>query len=435
MKTALTAGAALLMTTAAATAGGIDRTGNPYSVLFEEGNYVQLSFNKVMPEVSGDYPRALGGGSTGNMSEDYMTFGAAVKYQFNPQMSVALFFSQPYGADAFYPQGAYTGLAAEWDANSIAAVLKYQVNPNISVYGGARSVESQANITIPNALNAAGVARGLADGATAAANGAREAAAGAQAAVAAGDLALAAELGAQAEALQGQALELQAQAQAAAASAANDNPTTGPFAYNASTDADRQTSYIVGAAYERPDIALRVALTYETGYTHSFEATESLPGVGLNGTSQLDIEMPRAVTLDFQSGVAADTLVFGSIRWSEWSVWEVRPAGYEAFSGDRVTGIDNDVYTYRLGVGRRINDQLSVFGRVTYEAGNDDVASRLAPTDGTTSIGLGGSYTVNGAEITAGVEYAWLGDATDASGVEFTDNTALGVGISVGYSF
>ena len=423
MKNLLTASATLLLTTSIASAGGIDRSGNPYAVLFEDGNYVELSFSTVKPEVSGDYPAALGGGSTGDMAEDYTSAGVALKYQFTDQIAVGLFLNQPYGANALYPNGVYAGLGADWESNQIAAILKYQINDNVSVYGGLRSVESQAEIAIPDPLlrgpAAARLQAGLAQaiaaaeaaGALAAQTGDPTDIANAQAAAA-----VAADIGAQ---LQGVA-----------------GAPAGTFAYAASTDADRQNSYVVGAAYERKDIALRVALTYEQGFTHEFTATETLPAAGLAGTeSQFEIEMPKTVTLDFQSGVAADTLVFGSIRWSEWSVWEVRPAGYEGFTGDRVTGIDNDTTTYRLGVGRRLNDNLSVFGRVTYEDSTGDVASRLAPTDGTTSIGIGGTYTMDNIKITGGVEYAMLGDATDGSGVEFTDNTALGFGLSVGFRF
>lgn len=384
MKTYLTVGAALMLTTTAAQAGGIDRAGNAYAALFEQGNYAELSFSTVRPDVSGDYPAAFGGGSTDDMAGDYTTAGLALKYALSDQFAVGVFVNTPYGADANYPAGAYTGLSAQWTSDQIAVVLKYQATPNISVYGGVRSVESSARIAIPDALIRGGLA----------ASGSP----------------------------QGAALAAGAPA--------------GTLAYTAQADADRQTGYILGAAYERPDIALRVALTYESGLTHKFATTESIAAVpALSGDSETEIEMPQAVTLDFQSGVAADTLVFGSIRWSEWSVWEVRPANYNTLTGDRVTGIDNDVFTYRLGVGRRINEDLSVFARVTYEAGNGDVASRLAPTDGTTSIGIGGTYTMDNIKITGGVEYAFLGDATDASGVEFSGNTALGVGLSVGYRF
>ena len=406
MKNTLKITAALMLSTTAATAGGIERATNDYSVLFEDGNYAKLSFSSVTPDVSGDYPAALGGGSTDNMAEDYTNFGLSLKYQLNDQFDVGLFLNQPYGANANYTAGTYSGLGADWESNQIALVLKYQATPNISVYGGIRSVESQAEITIPDLL----VRGGFAAGAQAAAEGAAAAAAGGDAATAAA---------------------LQAQAEGAGAIALN--PAS--LDYSAETDANRQTSYIVGAAYERPEIALRVALTYETGFTHTFAGTESLPTLGLDATADFEIEMPQSVTLDFQSGVAEDTLVFGSIRWAEWSVWEVRPTGYEGITGDRVTGLDDDVTTYRLGVGRRLSDDLSVFARVTYEAGTGGEASRLAPTDGSTAIGIGGSYNFNGLDITGGIEYVMLGDATDGSGVEFAENTAVGLGLSIGYQF
>ncbi|MEY1555397.1 OmpP1/FadL family transporter [Yoonia sp. R2331] len=363
MKNILTTGAALMLTTTVATAGGIDRNGNPFSVLFEDGNYVELSFSKVTPDISGDYaaPLSAFGPSTENMANDFTSVGVAFKYAVNDQIDVGLFLNQPYGADAEYTAGAYTGLEAEWKSSQIAVVLKYQINENVSVYGGARSVESEATIQIP--LSATAV-------------------------------------------------------------------------YNAEAAADRQTGYIAGVAYERPDIALRVALTYESGVSHEFATTELVNGAPITPGTTTTIEIPQAVTLDFQTGVAADTLVFGSIRWSEWSVWEVRPAGYETLTGgDRVTGIDSDVTTYRIGVGRRLNDNLSVFGRVTYEDASGDVASRLAPTDGSTAIGIGGTYTMDNVKLTGGVEYVMLGDATDGSGTAFTDNSALGVGLSVGFSF
>lgn len=364
MKNLTTLGAALMLTTTAAHAGGLDRSGNSYSVLFEDGNYVELSFSSVKPEVSGDYAALLGGGSTGNMANEYTSLGAALKYNINDQLAVGLFLNQPYGADAAYGEGPYTGIEAEWESNQIAVVLKYQMNDNISVFGGARSVESTATIQLPNPAN----------------------------------------------------------------------PTPAGI-YTAQTEANRQNGLIAGAAYERKDIALRVALTYEQGMTHDFATTEAVGGATVL-ESITEIEIPQAITLDFQTGVAPGTLVFGSIRWSEWSVWEVAPAAYAAANeGARVTGIDNDSTTFRLGVGRQINDNLSVFGRITYEDSNGDVASRLAPTDGTTSIGLGGTYTVNNAKITAGIEYAMLGDATDATATAFTDNTALGLGVAVGFSF
>ena len=75
---------------------------------------------------------------------------------------------------------------------------------------------------------------------------------------------------------------------------------------------------------------------------------------------------------------------------------------------------------------------------------NGGVASRLAPTDGSKSIGIGGSYTKDNMKISGGVSYAWIGDAqTEAPAPypagttfgQFTDNTTVGVGVRVGFTF
>jgi long-subunit fatty acid transport protein len=207
--------------------------------------------------------------------------------------------------------------------------------------------------------------------------------------------------------------------------------------YTASADTDGQVGYVLGMAYEIPDIALRVGLSYESEITHSFGTTERFSALNAGATlnSTTDIVLPQTVTLDFQTGVADGTLVFGSVRWSEWSKYHVRPSYFEAVTGGEVTGYDDDVVTYELGVGRKINDSLSLFARIGYERTVGDVASRLSPTDGSRSFGIGGSFTKDNMKITGGVEYVELGDAVDASGVRFTDNKAVGVDISVQFRF
>ena len=212
--------------------------------------------------------------------------------------------------------------------------------------------------------------------------------------------------------------------------------TSGAGTYTATAASDSKIGYVVGAAYEIPDIALRVGLSYESKITHSFATAERFANITPTPVNSVtEIELPQSVALDFQSGVAKDTLVFGSVRWSEWSNWEVRPAHYQAVASDRVTGFDNNVISYQLGIGRRLNENLSVFARAGYEKANGGVASRLAPTDGSRSIGIGGSYTKDNMKITGGVEYVKLGDGVDASNTKFASNSAVGVGISVSFGF
>lgn len=388
-KSALLATSALAVCASMASAGGIDRSRLPYAAMFESGSYVELGFSSVTPSVTGAYvaPASLLGASSGNMAESYTTMSLGLKTDLTEKLSVGVFLNQPYGADAKYTAGFYNGLEAHWTSNQIAALVKYDVSAGVSVYGGAKYVTSKAEIAIPDRMIRASMA-----------------AAGGSAATLAG------------------------------------SAPAGSLAYNATTESDSQAALIVGAAYEKPEIALRVGLTYEQGFTHSFTSTETLPAfaatpLGGSRTGTTNIEMPRSITLDFQSGVAKDTLVFGMIRYSNWSVWEVRPPLYNAAFNDDVTSIDNDVTTYQLGVGRRLNDNLSVFGRVTYEEAKGGVASRLAPTDGSTSFGVGATYRMDKLKITGGIEYATLGSATDASGTSFTGSDALGLGVQIGYSF
>ncbi len=84
-----------------------------------------------------------------------------------------------------------------------------------------------------------------------------------------------------------------------------------PFlgAYTANGERDFAMGYLVGAAYEKPEIALRVALTYQFGSRSQPETTEN-SALGAGHVSQTPIETPQAVNLEFQSGVAEDTLGF-----------------------------------------------------------------------------------------------------------------------------
>jgi len=365
MKYIISAVGALALTTSLAHAGGIERSGSNYSALFDKGRVMTLGFSNATPSISGNLAVGPFNFSTGNMAESFSTLSFSYKADVNDKLSYAIFMNTPFGADAHYTTGAYTGLEAHWQSNQLAALLKYQLTDRASVYGGLRYVTSSATIYIPAQML---------------------------------------------------------------------NPI-GP--YTASAASDSQLGYVVGAAYEIPDIALRVGLTYESSITHSFATEESFGGLASGATvpGSTDITLPQSLALDFQTGVAKDTLVFGSVRWTEWSQWHVAPSYYDTVLHDEVTGFSNDVITYELGVGRRINENLSVFARVGYEAPDGKVASRLAPTDGMNSFGIGASWTKDKVKITGGIEYAKLGDTFDASGTQFTGNSAVGVGVNVAFTF
>jgi len=197
-----------------------------------------------------------------------------------------------------------------------------------------------------------------------------------------------------------------------------------PFGYSLSVNTEVDYGYVVGAAYERPDIALRVALTYNSEIAHTFPDNVGTP---------FEVVIPQSVNLEFQSGVAKDTLVFGSVRWVEWTAFRIAPNDFPV--GAIADGKSNTI-SYTLGLGRRFSERWSGAVVLGYENNSGLAQGNLQPTDGYKSIGLAATYKVNNVEITGGVRYIDIGDTTTTTiGSNFADNDAIGVGVKVGVTF
>ena len=366
MKNVMTAGAALLLTTSIASAGGLDRSGQPIGLIFEEGDVLQLSFGYVMPELTGSvtnplFPAPSAGAESGDIAGDYSQLGGGIKTQYSDQLSVALIVDQPYGAAVSYSDADPTYPVAGTEANvttyGVTGLARYKINPNFSVHGGVRIVYVEGDYTL------------VSGGAT---------------------------------------------------------------QYTSDYSRDTGIGYVAGVAYEREDIALRVALTYST------EVDFELDG----SAGDLTTTMPESINLDFQTGIAADTLLFGSIRYVAWDGVVLTDTVFSPVNGP-ITSYDNDVYTYNVGIGRRLNDKLSASVSVGYEAATDEPAGNLSPSDGYVSLAVGGAYQVSDElEISGGVRYIQVGDAeTNLSDMvpgedtTFADNSAIAVGVQMTYSF
>jgi len=203
-----------------------------------------------------------------------------------------------------------------------------------------------------------------------------------------------------------------------------------PGPYKLRVAQDKQLGYVAGVAYEKPEIALRASLTYNSEIKHTFNDVKENDNVSVPFSTTI----PKSVNLEFQSGVAKDTLVFGSVRWVEWSKFDITPYGYFTSQNDSLADSKNDKTTYNLGVGRRLNDKWSAAVSLGYEASSGVVVGNLSPTDGSKSIGLGVSYKMKKTKVTAGVRYVKVGDAK-TSFATFKDNSAVGFGIKVGHTF
>ncbi|EEW25956.1 OmpP1/FadL family transporter [Rhodobacter ferrooxidans] len=361
-KTVATLGV-LAISAGAATAGGIDRSGQFMGVLFEKGNYAELSFGSVSPDVSGVATvfSPTSGAASGDMSKSYAQIGGALKFKINDSLDAALIFDQPFGADVSYPAGSgyyAQGTTADLNTSAITGVLKYRLPSNISVYGGLRYQTFEAKASIP---------------------------------------------------------------------------FVGGYTVNGAKD--DAVGYLVGVAYEKPEIALRVALTYNSKIRHSLATTE------FGGPSpKTDIDTPQSVNLEFQSGIAKDTLLFGSVRWVDWTAFDISPATYGVITGNPLVSYHKDTVSYALGIGRKFSENWSAAVSVGYETKMGKFSTNLGPTDGKTSITLGATYTRDNMKISGGVTYVDIGNAQPTlngtlPSANFRDNHAVGFGLKVGFSF
>lgn len=345
--------------------------------LFETGSYVELSFGSVNPDVSGYFPHPLAGDlPAGDVTPSFNMMAGAYKRDLSEKLSFALIIDQPFGADVDYGSNTsypIAGSNASVDTTAVTAVLRYKFDDRFSVYGGVRNLSSEGEVYLNIPVpGSPGV--------------------------------------------------------------------TFPYAMETSTEND--WGYLVGAAYEIPDIALRASLTFNSSIDITFDAHEVSPGLAspLNPTGTLDesmkVTMPKSVNFDFQTGIAADTLLMFSARWAEWTSTTITPVGYEAIVGDNLVDHSDDTISYSLGIGRRFNDKLSGSLSIGYEAANNKVSGNLSPTDGYKSITAGLKYQITEqTAIAGGVSYAWIGDTTTSVGGQFEDNSAIGVGLKLSHHF
>lgn len=210
-----------------------------------------------------------------------------------------------------------------------------------------------------------------------------------------------------------------------------------PDGYSVDAERDISYGYMFGTAYERPDIALRVALTYYSAIDHTLDTTEVIPNQA-TVVSTVDIETPESVNLEFQTGIAQDTLLFGSIRWVDWSSFAISPTLFSspAVADAPLVDYQEDWTTYTLGLGRRFSETWSGAVFVSHEPAADYVPlTTLGPVDGRSSIGIAATYTKDNMKITGGLTYVTLGETQNFAATNFDDGDAIGLGLRVAYTF
>ena len=417
-------------------AAALDRSGQSISAFLQPGNYFEAGLSVLDADVSGttkaNYPNAalplLSNTSVGEMADSYQFAHAALKLQLADQLSFGLIYDQPFGAKATYSTDTAKLPAALPGA---AAALQGQGAFHNGTQGTSVEVETQ-NLSmilgfqpIKNInLYAGGVYQ-----------------------------------------------TVKGSVQLRGAGYGGINAFGG---YNADIPEDSAAGWLVGAAYQIPEIALKAAVTYRSEIKHKVNLDESSVGaiapgslapilnnpavIGKPATGSTDITTPQSVNLDLQTGIMANTVAFANVRWVNWKDFAIRPYAFGIASniaganpainkpnGFNLVAYTDDQWSINTGIGRKLNDQWAGNVSVGWDSGAGNPVTTLGPTEGYWNVGLGLQYSpAANYFIAGGVKYFWLGDAKAQSGAQFntdnyvadfTGNNAIAYGMKIGYKF
>jgi len=313
--------------------------------------------------------------NTGEAVPNFSFTNIGFRTDISDNMSIAVIQDTPFGAEVNWTSGPYSGVKAEVKSSATTVLVSYDLD-NVTVYGGLKNQSFSASATNP----------------LVGANG-------------------------------------------PAPSYTQIGDGTG---YSISSTTDSSIGYVFGAAIEKPEIAMRVALTYHSKVSHDVSIIEKVSGTTF-AAENLSAETPESFNLDFQTGIAADTLVFGTVRSVKWTQLRLTPAQYYTYSGNTdLKKFTSDTISYTLGLGRKFSDHWS--GAVTYgtEAAEGVAGGPLGPTDGYNKMGLGVTYTGEQATVTLGMQKVNMGDTSAEGGpykAAMSGNTSLVTAVKVGYKF
>jgi long-chain fatty acid transport protein len=364
-----------------ALAGGLDRSGQSISAFLQPGNYAEAGITVIDPKVSGQTHAKLGNQPISDMASDYYFPSAAVKVQATEQISLGLLYDQPYGADSIYPT----------DTSAFT-----QVSPLLK---GPESTQVEVKTNNLTAL-----------------------------------------IGYQPN--ENWNVYAGPVWQTVAADIKLRGDAYGKAGYNITVAEEEAWGWLAGFAYQIPEIALKASLTYRSEIDHNATAKESFGfgSIGSPFTPDVTATTPQSVNLDFQTGVAENTLAFANLRWVNWSNFAVTPAFLKQQTKSNLIDYSDDQWSANVGVGRKFNQKWSANALVSYDSGAGNPVTTLGPTEGYWGVGVGAQYSpADNYFIQAGLRHLWLGDATAKAGpnlvADFTDNNAWAYGMKIGYRF
>lgn len=377
-------------------AAGLDRSGQDITAFLQDGVYAETVYTYLDGDVSG---KDSSGNKIDDIAESYDFFRYGVKADINDTFSVGILYDEPFGAAADYSgkndfiDAKGEGTQVEVRTESVTGIIgaKLGENKNFQIYGGPVAQRVKADVKLR------GTAYSIANG------------------------------------------------------------------YTTNISSDQEYGWIAGVAYSKPEIALQAALTYRSEIEHETNAAEiypfvanlpPIPGLSTDKSSNIEINTPKSVNFDFQTGINPTTLATAKVRWVPWSDFAITPALYNDVSkvlatlpagadipseGLDLVSYDKDQWQVELGLAKRLTPVLAVSGSIGWDSGAGDPVTSLGPIEGYYSAGLGAKYnfTENWA-VSAGGKYLWFGDAkgqipSKAVVSKFEDNDGFALGVKVSY--
>ena len=204
---------------------------------------------------------------------------------------------------------------------------------------------------------------------------------------------------------------------------------------NYTIDPTSKTGTVYGFAYERPDIALRLEVLRSEKIEIGLEglAAGAAPITG-------SMVVPEATTVNFQTGIAKDTLLMASAHKVGWAASQIEVT-VPAMPILNIGSEFSDSTSYSLGLGRKLSEETSASLTYSWENGSGATSgSAFTVSNGSETLSAGVSHKINALTISGGISYTKVGDvevthATTGMSSSYTGNSVTAVGVKIGYNF
>ncbi len=423
---------------------GLERSQQPIAPLFEEGNYAEVSYAYVNPNIKA---KDAGGFNADGMIEDYGFAGAAVKVAPTENTGLALFYNKPWGVDTVYPKSSKVfnndlgETQAHVDSNALGVVASTKVGNNFTVYTGMEYQTVEGNVKGAKPVGAKSalenqdlITKKVVDGY-----------------VQRKFLPNANAFGVLMQTPEDKLTPQQKGLKDSITKTISDEVTKiamSPTLYELDMEDAHTFVPMVGVAYEKPEIALRASLTYRAPAEYDIETKEkfNLDGKPISAQkSTTEVKFPQSVSLDFQTGLSEKHQLLGMVnaRWVNWSDFEVKPTlSSELQNGKPLADYEKDQYSVEVAVAKKFTPKLSAEIRGSYDSGTGDDLSLLGPYDAVKGIAVGAKYDVTDKmSISGGAQYMMVdgGKVTNpddkSTALTVEDSNAYALGMKLAYKF